>query len=169
MFSWLAWDNSILTLDKLAARGCNRLPTATCVMCNAGIETVDHLFFSCPFATFIWNSLIPIFRLPSPPQSVHALWGSWRPKLSSHVRDAGDLIIRALMWNIWLERNARIFRDTYSACKSVLCKCIHMFLLWLNAVPDKKKPRLEDSAVSAKRSLDFLNDQPRSGEEDKAE
>ncbi|XP_039139646.1 uncharacterized protein LOC120276971 [Dioscorea cayenensis subsp. rotundata] len=36
-------------------------------------------------------------------------------------------------------------------------------------VPDKKKPRLEDSAVSAKRSLDFLNDQPGSSEEDKPE
>lgn len=42
VFNWLPWNNSILILDALSAWRCNRLPTATCVMCNAGIETVDH-------------------------------------------------------------------------------------------------------------------------------
>lgn len=45
IFNWLAWNNKILTLTNLETRRCNRLPTATCVMCHSAIETADHLFF----------------------------------------------------------------------------------------------------------------------------
>ena len=32
-FTWLAWDNKILTLENLTKRKCNRLPTAVYVFC----------------------------------------------------------------------------------------------------------------------------------------
>lgn len=31
LFNWLAWKNKILTIENLAIRRCNKLPTTTCV------------------------------------------------------------------------------------------------------------------------------------------
>lgn len=67
LFSWLVWDYSVPTLDKLAKRGCNRLPTATCVLCNGEIESVDHLFISCPFSSNLWAFASLHLKLPPPP------------------------------------------------------------------------------------------------------
>lgn len=33
LFNWLAWLNKILSLENLARRRCNRMPTDTCVLC----------------------------------------------------------------------------------------------------------------------------------------
>ncbi|XP_039136892.1 uncharacterized protein LOC120274393 [Dioscorea cayenensis subsp. rotundata] len=162
------WDKSILTLDRLAARGCNRLLTTTCVLCFADEETVDHLFHACPFVIRLWNFLTSTFRLPSFPRSVQDLWERWRPKLPNSVRDVGHLISRALLWNVWLERNARIFRESFSAHSIILRKIIHMFLLWVDAVPESKKARFNEPTATAKHSLDFLIDNTRAGEDDLA-
>lgn len=159
LFNWLVWDNSILTLSNLAARGCNKLPTATCVLCNADIETVDHLFLLCPFVVRLWAFLAARFHFPPPPRSVEELWGSWRALIPKPIKDAVDLVIRSLLWHVWLERNARIFNNAYSVHQSVLLKVIYMFLSWINAVPDAKKAKLEGSVSTAKRSLQFLGGQ----------
>ena len=47
VFSWLTWDNKILTLYNLAMRGCNNLPIATYILYHSAIEIVDHLFIDC--------------------------------------------------------------------------------------------------------------------------
>lgn len=49
LLNWLAWKNKLLSLERLVQRGCNRLPTDTCVLCCAGTESIDHLFVHCAF------------------------------------------------------------------------------------------------------------------------
>lgn len=48
-FTWLAWDNKILTLEDLAKRRCIKLPTAICILCFNDIESSHHLFIQRPF------------------------------------------------------------------------------------------------------------------------
>lgn len=85
LFNWLAWKNKIPTLANLSKRRCNRLPTATCVMCSTGIETVDHRFLECPFVNSIWSYFIQLLQLPNPPSSMSSLWTSWRVLVNPHL------------------------------------------------------------------------------------
>lgn len=84
---------------------------------------------------------------------------------SSRAREIVNIIIRAITWNILLERNARIFNDKYTVSINVIVKCIYMLISWINAAPESKKPRLEEPAPTAKCSLEFLRQPSGSGEE----
>lgn len=64
-----------------------------------------------------------------------------------------------------MERNARIFHNSFSDYPAVIVKIILMILSWIDAAPDVKKARLENPAATAKRSLDFLRQHPGSGDE----
>lgn len=55
LFNWLVWKNRVPSLANLEKRRCNKLPTVTCVLCHAGIETMDHLFLHCSFVRPIWE------------------------------------------------------------------------------------------------------------------
>ena len=52
---WLAIKNGLATQDKL--QKWDIIPQAKCLMCNDPIETVDHLFFSCPVAKGVWATV----------------------------------------------------------------------------------------------------------------
>ena len=81
------------------------------------------------------------------------------------MREAEDIIIRAITWNIWLEKNAHIFYDKYFAYSSVIVKAIHMFLSWIAATPETRKVRQEGSTAIVKHSLEFLGQHIVSGNE----
>lgn len=53
--AWLAVKNRLSTGDRLIQW--NRGLQSTCVLCNNNLETRDHLFFSCRFATEVWENL----------------------------------------------------------------------------------------------------------------
>lgn len=74
LFNWLSWDNSILTLDKLAERSCNGLPTTTCILCYANTKSSNHLLLQCQMALHIWNYFTQIFHLPKPPLTLQNMW-----------------------------------------------------------------------------------------------
>lgn len=49
LFNWLAWDNKILTIENFSNRCCNKLPTTTCILCQAG--ALSLLFVKTHLAT----------------------------------------------------------------------------------------------------------------------
>lgn len=165
LFNWLEWDNSLLTLNNFAMRRCNRLPTTTCALCHTDIQTTDHLLIQCPLAERIWNFFTHTFSLLVPPTSLVDLWDRWKPQLPSHVRAIGEIIIRIITWNIWLERNARIFNNKYSSLHTIIVKAIYMMILWIDEAPESKKARLEGSVMTGNRSLEFFGHPSGSSEE----
>lgn len=64
--------------------------------------------------------------------------------------------MRAINWNIWLERNARIFNSNCLSADSIIIKIDRMILSWYNAAPEAKKAKLDDPMTKIKRSLDFI-------------
>lgn len=71
LFNWLVWKNKILSLENLEKRRCNKLPTATCVMCHEGVKFVDHLFLHRSFAKHVWEDFVRLFHLPEPFPPIH--------------------------------------------------------------------------------------------------
>lgn len=68
-----------------------------------------------------------------------------------------DLLVKSIMWNIWIKRNARIFNFNCLPTVSNIMKIEHMLLSWLNAAPDSKKTKVEEPTMKIKRSLEFLS------------
>jgi hypothetical protein len=90
-----------LTKDNLAKRKCK------CCRCSL-VETIQHLFFDCHFASFVWNTVYIAFRI-QPPINFANLFCSWfhglRPKLKNQIL----LGVVALCWVIWLNKNDMVF------------------------------------------------------------
>ncbi|XP_039127495.1 uncharacterized protein LOC120263599 [Dioscorea cayenensis subsp. rotundata] len=138
IFNWLACKNKILSLENLAKRRCNRLPTDTCVLCHADVESVDHLFLRCQFS---WESV-------------------WRSALRPAVRVFGDLFVKAYVWSIWITRNDYIFADKHHSPCDALMKTAHMLLSWYSAAPEGVKGKIADPISAIRSSLEFAG--PRS-------
>lgn len=80
-----------------------------------------------------------IFQLPSLPQSVSHFWSSWRMRLRHSKRDCGDLIVKAVVWNIWLTRNDCIFYVNVLLAFYIILKIDHVLLFWFSLVSDGLK------------------------------
>ncbi|KAH7660832.1 Reverse transcriptase zinc-binding domain-containing protein [Dioscorea alata] len=154
-FSWLAWDKKILTLDTLFARGCNKLPTTTCLLCCSDEESCDHLFFKCPIARGLWTQLAPLFAFSWSPSSYSNLWGSWYRELSPHCKLSSSLIARVVLWQIWLARNNCIFNYVFISTSALFLKICYMYLYWIPAVPPREMHRLDESIAAIRRCIQF--------------
>lgn len=56
LLMWLAIQGRLTTGERIA-RWCTNINT-TCVLCQATMETLNHLFFSCGYAAQVWCPLM---------------------------------------------------------------------------------------------------------------
>ena len=63
----------ILTKNNLARRNWNG--SKVCCLCNK-LETIQHLFFDCHYARFLWRAVHWEFGI-APPTCVSHLFGGW--------------------------------------------------------------------------------------------
>ncbi|KAM0963163.1 hypothetical protein ACFX2A_022668 [Malus domestica] len=112
---WLAAKGKLNTCDQIQRRSpfiC--LSPQWCSLCKAKEESVNHIFLHCSYTIQLWWKLF---------QEVRASWVI--PKgcfelLSTKFQALGSgrkakalwgCLVSAVFWNIWLERNKRIFED----------------------------------------------------------
>jgi hypothetical protein len=121
-FAWLLVQQKILTADKLMARNwpCN----PNCVLCDQELETANHLCLQCVFAQEVWLLVAGwTDGLIHPPdrQANLELW--WNEALSAtsgkeKIKKASIMIYTA--WNIWKERNRRVFAKKTTRPRRIL-------------------------------------------------
>ncbi|WVZ53969.1 hypothetical protein U9M48_004850 [Paspalum notatum var. saurae] len=99
----------ILTKDNLAKRNCKG--RRNCEFCSKQ-ETIQHLFFECHYAKFLWRAVHCIFGLTPPINTGHLL-NVWS-------KQGGKRMVQPLLtgaatfcWAIWLTRNEVLFRRTH--------------------------------------------------------
>ena len=113
-FVWLAANGRINTCDCIQRRQPKMcLSPSWCVLCKENAENIDHLFIHCSYSLKLWWRMLG------------ALGAEWViPKgcfelLSINLRISGkgkragilrDCLVHAIFWNIWMERNRRIFQ-----------------------------------------------------------
>lgn len=105
VFLWYIQNGVILTRDNLHKRnwkGCK-----SCVFCDTN-ETINHLFFQCPFAKFLWR-LIELCTGVATPRNVEHCFSSWIQSFSVSIQKLVYVRVAALLWAIWLSRNDHIF------------------------------------------------------------
>ncbi|CAN1166504.1 Putative ribonuclease H protein At1g65750, partial [Linum perenne] len=135
-FVWLAFLRRVSTLDNLQRRGF--IGPNFCVMCRADLESVSHLLLSCPFADFVWATFSSKLAIWGPfPNDTQEFIHSWQARnFSRRWRAFLELSLHAIFWAIWLERNARIFRDRERSPRQILWKVAFSVGRWLRASGD---------------------------------
>ena len=88
-----------------------------CVLCNANSETIMHLFFQCPFSSYVWS----LCKLKL--SMTRTIAGSLQDEASNFlnafstkkkVSVLGKITLAAAVWHTWSERNKRIFQHEAS-------------------------------------------------------
>ncbi|KAF8085817.1 hypothetical protein N665_0646s0019 [Sinapis alba] len=110
--TWTAFLRRLPTRDRLISWGL-MLPPG-CVLCNSANESHEHLFFDFPFAIATWNCFCGRY-MAFRPTSLDSLGALCRRMHGPHAQ-RGIVILKLLsqiiVYSLWRERNARIFRDT---------------------------------------------------------
>ncbi len=117
LFLWLVARNSLLTEDNLIKRGW--VGPSICCLCCREAETLEHLLFQCPFSKSVWSqtlrgNLSLIGTLITLDGSLPLRWTRARFGLSASSKRLLDLTVAATCWELWLERNRRIFTGNQS-------------------------------------------------------
>jgi hypothetical protein len=114
----LVLQNRLWTTDRLRKWGWDNC--GLCPLCKQTEESNNHLFVHCRFTVRIWEQLrdwLGILGL-HPRQwtgiDIHDWWSSLVEGMSPHQKGLFSLAL-LVVWEIWKERNARVFRNKLSS------------------------------------------------------
>jgi hypothetical protein len=137
VFAWLLLSDRLNTRDMLQRRHWRVTNDTHCELCLLdAYEDRSHLFFECNFSMRIWNYLQITWVSNDNLQAV----------VSAARRSFGhpffmEVLITAC-WNIWLIRNAKIFRQERPTFAKWKCKFVHDLTLLQHRIKAKYKDRL---------------------------
>jgi hypothetical protein len=124
--------------DNLARRG---WPHQTyCSLCHGPLESGLHLCLQCPFAQEVCNQILNWEGLTMPQQANPSNFDSiseWWESAASHIsrdrsREFNGSVIYT-MWNIWKERNRRIFEHNSLSVRQMAGKIKESLSLFRSA------------------------------------
>ena len=102
---WLIHQNAIFIKDNLIKRKWQG--DTRCHFCS-GQMTVDHLFFECSLAKFIWSVVAIVVGAPCRPCSFDQFW-RWAQVYMSGGKTFLMVGLAAICWAIWRSRNSSCF------------------------------------------------------------
>jgi hypothetical protein len=91
IFMWYVYKGIVLTKDNLAKHNWDE--SKQCSFCCRD-ESIQHLFFDCFYARFVWGLLHITFGI-RPPLNTNHLFGTWSNSLSGSFK-------RQLLATAWL-------------------------------------------------------------------
>jgi hypothetical protein len=112
IFFWLALKRRHWTADRRHRHGLDA--QTICSLCGMEPETNDHLFLSCSYTRQVWAvtshhiggqwpNLLGIGTLEDWWLGARGLWSGPKKK-------GFDTLVALITWEVWKERNARVFR-----------------------------------------------------------
>jgi hypothetical protein len=102
---WYLKRGVVLTKDNLIRR--NWKGSKTCAFCSHP-EIIQHLFFDCHVAKFIWRAVQSAFNIDIPISVMH-LFNDWANGMGPHMRKCLLTGGAALCWAMWTSRNDIVF------------------------------------------------------------
>src|SRR6266498_2703307 len=104
-FMWYLFKGVVLTKDNLARRQWRG--SRQCCFCNLS-ESIQHLFFDCPLAKFIWRAIQVSFGI-SPPSRVQNMLPDWLKWVNKKLISLILVGATSMCSAIWLSRNELVF------------------------------------------------------------
>ncbi|XP_057719921.1 uncharacterized protein LOC130934359 [Arachis stenosperma] len=122
LFAWFVLTDMVNTKERLSRLGILNQDDQSCVLCNKEIEQIHHLFLGCDFAWQVWSAWLYVFgRLWSLPGLMKDHFLSWTEEPRRKEDRKQQLrCFCAIIWNIWLERNRRIFQNRSRGVEEII-------------------------------------------------
>jgi hypothetical protein len=128
IFLWYLEWGVILTKDNLSQRNWRGVE-GQCVFCSQP-KSIQHLFFDCHFAKFIWTAVHISFNIQKPISILH-LFNDWASSMGRNMWKLLLLGAATLIWTIWTNRNDIAFDNIPTkAYMQVLFHRTHWLRLW---------------------------------------
>jgi hypothetical protein len=102
---WFLHRKEIITKNNLIKR--NWTGSDSCCFCD-NKESIQHLFFECPFAKIVWRIIFMTFGL-APPKNITNLFGNWLKGIPKKELIFIRVGVCAVIWTMWNTRNDFIF------------------------------------------------------------
>jgi hypothetical protein len=136
-FAWLVFQNRVWTSDRLARRDWDHSPS--CPLCRTTMETAHHLISDCCYTRRIWTQVAfwtgqPNLKPTEWIQSATPLewWANITATLDIPFKASSSLAL-LVTWEIWKERNDRIFNHRESSVATTLAKIRSESSIWIVA------------------------------------
>ncbi|XP_057719827.1 uncharacterized protein LOC130934259 [Arachis stenosperma] len=137
VFVWFALTDRISTKERLSRLGVINQQDTLCVLCNNCVESSHHLLLGCSFSWQIWCAWLSYAgRLWSCPGSLKEHFLSWTEVTTRKAdRKAWMVSFCAIIWNLWLERNRRLFQNRSKGVEEIVDMYSLNYKEWLGANP----------------------------------
>nr|XP_051201783.1 uncharacterized protein LOC127315326 [Lolium perenne] len=114
-FVWLALRYRLWTSDRRHRHGLQDR-SAACYWCLQDEDNLDHVLMRCSYARQVWFGCITAAGLnivePNRDSSLESWWSSARDLVRRRDRNSFDTLVILIAWQIWKQRNARVFGNT---------------------------------------------------------
>jgi hypothetical protein len=134
-FAWLILQNRVWTSDRLARREWDHCPS--CPLCRETMESAHHLLASCRFTCRVWTlvagwtSLVELRPAEWPASRSPLHWWKNLSNLPDVPRKGVRSFILLVIWEVWKERNDRVFNRREAAPPSTAAKIKSEASVWI--------------------------------------
>lgn len=120
IFLWLALRRRHWTADRRRRHGLEAQDR--CHLCDQSPESIDHVLALCPYSRKVWFLVLQAMGVQLSPSSATTL--QWRHRIRSAAtgpRKKGlDTLFALVSWQLWKERNARLFWSSAATIAEIL-------------------------------------------------
>lgn len=123
LFMWLAMQYKIWTSDSRCKHGLQDVPSP-CFLCDQDDDNVDHNLLDCVYSPQVWHLAFSRMRinldlLPMMLDRIQPWWLAVRKRIPTKHRKGFDVVVMLKCWNLWKQRNARVFGNQASVCSAI--------------------------------------------------
>jgi hypothetical protein len=135
-FIWTLMLDRVLTADKLLLRRWEN--EYFCPLCRRNLETTTHLFTECPYSLKVWSAVATKLShdemKPNSWTNTYHNFQSWYRglvgTLSKERRKTVVTLTNLVCWEIWKERNRRIFEKKEMPASAMIVKTLEEVDVW---------------------------------------
>ena len=141
VFMWLAVQDRLqtgLSLKKMKWKGCHK-----CRLCGVP-EDVNHIFFGCVVARFVWISFKEALGWEKFPTSLQELLEYWLPLGVSNYSFRLFLSV-IIFWVLWKCRNKMVIEGVFLAQPTkIIYKILSAFQRWRVLLKEADRHRMDE-------------------------
>jgi len=133
-----------------------------CSFCS-GSETINHLFFDCSMASYVWSLVAIVLGSPLRRTSMDQFW-VWINNCLLNEKQFHMMGLAAILWALWRARNNACFEKKLTrSLTETVCSVCSSIVYWAGLQKGDDQKQLGRWCVGAQRGDATLSSKERNG------